>query len=39
MIGGLAFVAAYTLADDSVRAIGVGWPGVATYPYTIDYGP
>lgn len=38
-VGGLAFVAVYTLADGSVRAIGVGWPEVATYAYTIDYGP
>jgi hypothetical protein len=37
--GGLQYVAVYTLADGSVRAIGVGWPGVATTPYTIDYGP
>ena len=38
-VGGLAYVAVYTLADGSVRAIGVGWPGVATTPYTLDYGP
>ena len=38
-IGGLQFVAVYTLADASVRAISVGWPEVATYPFTIDYGP
>ena len=38
-IGGLHFVAVYALADASVRAIGVGWPEVATYPFTIDYGP
>ena len=37
--GGLQFVAVYSFADGSVRAIGVGWPGVATTPYTIDYGP
>jgi hypothetical protein len=37
--GGLAYVAVYSLADGSVRAIGVGWPGVATTPFTIDYGP
>jgi hypothetical protein len=37
--GGLEYVAVYALADGSVRAIGVGWPGVATTPYTIDYGP
>ena len=37
--GGLGYVAVYTLADASVRAIGVGWPGVATTPYTIGYGP
>jgi hypothetical protein len=37
--GGLQYVAVYTLADGAVRAIGVGWPGVATTPYTIDYGP
>ena len=39
MIGGLGYVAVYTLDDASVRAIGVGWPGVATTPYTIEYGP
>ena len=38
-VGGLHFVAVYTLADASVRAIAVGWPGVATYAFTIDYGP
>jgi hypothetical protein len=37
--GGLQYVAVYSLADGSVRAIGVGWPGVATTPLTIDYGP
>ena len=37
--GGLEYVAVYALDDGSVRAIGVGWPGVATTPYTIDYGP
>jgi hypothetical protein len=37
--GGLQYVAVYSFADGSVRAIGVGWPGVATTPYTIDYGP
>ena len=38
-VGGLKYVAVYTLADGSVRAIGVGFPGVATTPYTIEYGP
>jgi hypothetical protein len=38
-IGGLQYVAVYVLADGSVRAIGVGWPGVATTPYTIENGP
>lgn len=37
--GGLQYVAVYSFADGSVRAIGVGWPGVATTPYTIDHGP
>jgi hypothetical protein len=37
--GGLQYVAVYSFADGSVRAIGVGWPGVAATPYTIDYGP
>jgi hypothetical protein len=37
--GGLQYVAVYSLADGSVRAIGVGWPGVATTPFTIDRGP
>jgi hypothetical protein len=37
--GGLQYVAVYLLADGSVRAIGVGWPGVATTPYTMEYGP
>lgn len=37
--GGLQYVAVFSLADGAVRAIGVGWPGVATTPYTIDYGP
>lgn len=37
--GGLAYVAVYSFADGSMRAIGVGWPGVATTPFTIDYGP
>jgi hypothetical protein len=37
--GGLQYVAVYTLADGSIRAIGVGWPGVATTPFTIAYGP
>jgi hypothetical protein len=36
---GLQYVAVYTLVDGSVKAIGVGWPGVATYPYTIPFGP
>jgi hypothetical protein len=38
-VGGLQYVAVYSFTDGSVRAIGVGWPGVATTPYTIDYGP
>lgn len=37
--GGLQYVAVYSFSDGSVRAIGVGWPGVSTTPYTIDYGP
>jgi hypothetical protein len=36
---GLRYVQVFRLADGSVRAIGVGWPGVSTTPYTIDFGP
>lgn len=37
--GGLQFVQVFQLVDGSLRAIGVGWPGVSVTPYTIDYGP
>jgi hypothetical protein len=33
------FVAVFKLSDGSTRAIGVGYPGVATTPMTFDYGP
>ena len=32
-------VALFRLADGSMRAIGVGYPGVATEPMALDYGP
>jgi hypothetical protein len=32
-------VAVFQLADGSVSAIGVGYPGVATEPMALDYGP
>ena len=31
-------VAVFRLADGSIRAIGVGTPGIATEPITFDYG-
>ena len=37
--GGCAVVAVFHLLDGSVRAIGVGTPGVSREPMTFDYGP
>ena len=37
--GGCCWVARFRLADGSVRAIGVGYPGISTEPATVDYGP
>jgi hypothetical protein len=35
----IMFVAVFTLADGSHKAIGVLYPGVSTQPMTFDYGP
>jgi hypothetical protein len=32
-------VARFELADGSVRAIGVGFPGISDIPVAVDYGP
>ena len=37
--GGCPVVAVFQLIDGSLRAIGVGTPGVAREPMTFDYGP
>ena len=37
--GGCCSVARFELADGSVKAIGVGFPGVSTTPMAFDYGP
>jgi hypothetical protein len=37
--GGCPVVAVFQLIDGSVRAIGVGTPGVERKPMTFDYGP
>ena len=36
--GGCPVVAVFRLADGSVRAIGVGTPGIETVPVIFDYG-
>lgn len=36
--GGCPVVAVFRLADGSVRAIGVGTPGIATEPIIFEYG-
>ena len=33
------FIAVFQLADGSIRAIGVGYPGIATEPMALDSGP
>jgi hypothetical protein len=35
----IMFVAVFTLADGSHKAVGVLYPGVSTQPMTFDYGP
>jgi hypothetical protein len=37
--GGCSVVAVLRLADGSIRAIGVGTPGIMTEPIVFDYGP
>jgi hypothetical protein len=37
--GSCCSVARFELADGSVKAIGVGYPGVSQLPMAIDYGP
>ena len=37
--GGCCVVARFELADGSVAAIGVGYPGVSTIPMAFDEGP
>jgi hypothetical protein len=37
--GSCCSVARFELADGSVRAIGVGYPGVSRTPVAVDYGP
>lgn len=37
--GGCPVVAAFRLVDGSVRAVGVGTPGIMTEPIVFDYGP
>ena len=37
--GGCCSVARFELADGSVRAIGVGYPGISETPMAIDFGP
>lgn len=32
-------VVRFELADGSVRAIGVGFPGISDIPIAVDYGP
>lgn len=36
---GLRYIAVFTLSDGSRKAIAVMYPEVATYLWTIDYGP
>ena len=36
---GVLYVAVFTLSDGSHKAIAVTYPGVATYLWTMDYGP
>ena len=35
----ILYIAVFKLADGSLKAIGVGYPGVSTTPGTLDYGP
>lgn len=37
--GNCCSVVRFELADGSVRAIGVGFPGVSDIPIAINYGP
>jgi hypothetical protein len=37
--GGCCSVARFELADGSVKAIGVGYPGISDTPMAFDYGP
>jgi hypothetical protein len=37
--GSCCSVALFTLTDGTVRAIGVGYPGISTTPMAIDFGP
>ena len=37
--GNCCYVARFELEDGTVRAIGVGYPGISTTPIAIDYGP
>ncbi|HEX8026489.1 MAG TPA: hypothetical protein VF484_09800 [Candidatus Limnocylindrales bacterium] len=35
----ILYIAVFKLADGSLKAIGVWYPGVSTTPGTLDYGP
>lgn len=37
--GACCYVARFELADGTVSAIGVGYPGISTTPRAVDYGP
>ncbi len=37
--GSCCSVARFELADGSVKAIGVGYPGISKTPVAVDYGP
>jgi hypothetical protein len=37
--GGCCQVARFELADGTIRAIGVGYPGISQEPMAFDYGP
>ena len=37
--GSCCSVARFALADGTVRAIGIGYPGISREPSAIDYGP
>jgi hypothetical protein len=37
--GSCCSVARFELADGSIRAIGVGYPGISQEPIAVDYGP